>query len=468
MTTADDILDGLGVPRPVADGEAHRGQLRFAERFVRRYGGRFLHAHGIGWHRFDGARWAECLDGAERRAVVDLIKEAFTELADLDTDGRKRLLSDIGKVESAAGLKGVLELAGSMLPCTIAGREMDASPYLLNTFSGTLDIEAGIVTAPNPSDHLSKVTRARFDLEAQSATFDEFLARIQPDPECRAFLARQLGSSLLGVVREHVLFIWFGLGANGKGTLRDAVLHALGDYAVEVPAELLLVTRSGNLAPERMRLKGARVAFCSEIGNGAKLDEPTMKKLTGGDPVNAKMLYRNPIQFDPSHTLFMLTNHLPQVRGDDPATWRRILAVPFDTVIPPEERDGRLPERLKAEPEAVLAWLWRGWLDYRENGLRPPASVLEATRKYRLDSDILARFLADEEAVVLGHGSVGSRALYEAFTGWCKAAGEEIQMTQKAFTEAMTQRGHRRKETNAGRAWEHIMIVTKSAGQEPW
>lgn len=446
--------------------EQHRGQLRFAHRFTTRWGGQYLHVHGVGWHHYDGTRWAQCLDGGEHRAVLALVSEAFDELPGMAGDARTNLFKDIGKVESASGVRGVLDLASNMHPCTLAGRELDADPRLLNTATGTVHLDAGTIAPPDPADHLSKVTRAGFDPAARSPMFEDFLERIQPDADMRAFLARQLGYALLGLVREHVLLIWHGHGANGKGTLRDAILHALGDYAIEVPADLLLVTRNANLAPERMRLKGARVAFCSEIGEGAKLDEPTMKKLTGGDPVNAKMLYRNPIQFDPTHTLFMLTNHLPQVRGDDPATWRRILAVPFDVIIPENERDGELPEKLKSIPDAILAWLWNGWQDYRRQGLNPPDSVLAATRKYQLDSDVLARFLDDEEAVVMGHGSVGSAVLYRAFIDWCKAQGEEVRMTNKAFTEAMEGRGHRKKKTSAGIVWEHIMIAAVSAGEE--
>ncbi len=323
-TTAEQIL-----ARHAGEAtEQHRGQLRFAERFTGSYAGKLLFVHGIGWHEWDGSRWAECVDGKEHRAVVALIKAALSEMPKLGADDRRAMLQDIGKVESSAGMNGVLDLASTMHPCTLSAARLDASPYLLNTKSGTVDIEAGTTSASNPSDHLSKVTEAQFDPAACSAEFDRFLEQTQPDPEMRAFLARTLGSALLGVVREHVMLIWHGRGANGKGTLRDAVLHALGDYAIEVPADLLLQSRhQSNLAPERMRLKGARLAFCSEIAEGAKLDEATMKKLTGGDPVNAKLLYRNPIQFDPSHTLVMLTNHLPKVRGDDPATWRRILAV---------------------------------------------------------------------------------------------------------------------------------------------
>jgi putative DNA primase/helicase len=160
----------------------------------------------------------------------------------------------------------------------------------------------------------------------------------------------------------------------------------------------------------------------------------------------------------------MLTNFLPVVRGDDPAVWRRILAVPFDVVVPPEERDVKLPEKLRACPEAILAWLWRGWLDYCKQGLAPPETVLAATRKYEHDSDVLARFLDDESVVVRGHGSVASGALYKRFQEWARAEGEPTEMTNKAFTEALEKRGFTRKKTRAGAVWQQIMIAESDDG----
>lgn len=456
-----------GGPGPEQKPEHHRGQLRFAERFVAAFGNQFLHAHGIGWHEYDGSRWDECRDGGEVRGVLKLIREALDEVSLLDKEARNDLVKDINRVENAAGVNGVLELAKNMHPCTLPAAKLDSDATLLNTLSGTVDVITGEVRAPNPTDRISKTTNAVFNAAATDSVFEAFLERAHPNKEMREFIARSLGSALLGRVREHVLLIWHGSGANGKGTLRDAVRYAMGDYAVEVPADILLQTKYGQqgLAPERMRLKGVRMAFCSEIANGARLDEATMKKLTGGDPVTAKLLYRNPVEFDPSHTLVMLTNYLPTVRGDDPAVWRRILAVPFDVIVPPEERDGELPEKLKAAAPAVLAWLWRGWLDYQRKGLNPPAAVLEATRKYQLDSDLLARFLDEATAeVMLGHGSVASAVLYRAFSTWCRSEGEEVSMTNKAFTEAMELRGFVRKRSSAGQSWQHVMIVEKDHG----
>ena len=95
-----------------------------------------------------------------------------------------------------------------------------------------------------------------------------------------------------------------------------------------------------------------------------------------------------------------VTNHLPKVSGDDPAVWRRLRVVPCDVVIPPEDRDPHLDERLQTEADAVLAWAIAGWATYRDNGdsLAEPPQVLAATGKYQQDSDAVARFL-DEECV---------------------------------------------------------------------
>lgn len=51
--------------------------------------------------------------------------------------------------------------------------------------------------------------------------------------------------------------------------------------------------------------------FCSETEQNKRFAESTMKRLTVGDPIEANLMHKNPITFDPSHSLVMLTNHLP-------------------------------------------------------------------------------------------------------------------------------------------------------------
>ena len=119
--------------------------------------------------------------------------------------------------------------------------------------------------------------------------------------------------------------------------------------------------------------------------------------------------------------------------------------MPFTEVIPPAERDGELPERLEGCADAILAWLWSGWLDYEVNGLNPPEDVLAATQAYQHDKDVLARFVADESVVWLSpQAKVRSSLLYQAFVSWCAQEGEDGSLTNKAFTEAMEKRGYTR------------------------
>jgi putative DNA primase/helicase len=136
---------------------------------------------------------------------------------------------------------------------------------------------------------------------------------------------------------------------------------------------------------------------------------------------------QDPITFLPSHTLIMMTNFLPKVSGDDPAVWRRILVVPFDVVIPVEERDSRLPGKLR-EPDvsaAVLAWMYRGFLDYQEAGLKPPAAVQGRTAAYRSESDVTGRFIG--EALSLDPmARTPFKAIWDAYVTWFRGeAGKD-------------------------------------------
>ena len=100
-----------------------------------------------------------------------------------------------------------------------------------------------------------------------------------------------------------------------------------------------------------------------------------MKRLTGGDAIRARRMRQDFIEFAPSHTALLITNHLPKVSGDDAAIWRRLRVVPFDVVIPESEQDGTLGEQLELEADAILAWAVAGYRDYvARGGLDEPAA----------------------------------------------------------------------------------------------
>lgn len=439
----------------------HRGQLRMAERFIAEHSDRLRYVHGLGWHEWDGSRWLMDEQRVDIAAAVQTVKTALRELEDLHGEERDELYKDVRKSESASGLEGMIKIASGLAPISTASKGLDSDPYLFNTPTGTVDLRTGDIRDCSRGDLITKVAGAGLDDPDDPEGADawsSFLERILPDPEVRTFVQRLFGYSMLGEVREHVMPIFTGTGANGKSTLRDAIAHAFGDYAIEVDPAILMESKHERHGAFKMRLRGARLAFCSETEKGRRFAEATMKRLVGGEPIEANLMHKNPIQFDPSHTLVMMTNHLPAVSGDDPAVWRRILVVPFDVVIPENERDPRLPERLKKSAAAVLGWVYDGWLDYqKQGGLNPPEVVRVRTQEYQAASDVLGRFL-EERTIANPHSTVRARELFTAWTAWCHASGEQPG-TEKAFAESLANRGYAKKRTSAGQAYQGLMLA---------
>ncbi|GAB2747750.1 phage/plasmid primase, P4 family [Terrabacter koreensis] len=427
-------------------GEQHSGQVRMAYRLARSHVDRLLYVHGIGWHAWDGRRWAEDDHGHARRAVLDVLSDALAESV-----GDKQLRADVGRCESDAGISGVLGIASALVEFAATVRDLDADPYLLNVANGTLDLRTRRLRPHDPQDRLTKVTRGAYYPDADTSVWDAFLASVLPDADERAYLQRVVGQAAYGRVREHLFPVLIGTGANGKGTAYGAMTNALGDYATVINPDMLMVRDRGGIGgPEMMTLLGARLVIGSETEEGRKLDEATMKRLTGGDELTARRLYREPVTWQPTHQLLYVTNALPIVKGNDPAVWRRVRVVPFDVVVAPEDRDPGLPERLALHADAVLSWIVAGYLDYEDNGgMREPASVLRATGAYQADSDAVARFIA-ERCLVSPVATCPTRDLYAAWQRWALRDGAEP-MSEKAFAKELDRLGHEVRRTKSDR-----------------
>lgn len=454
--------DTFGIDTPATrSGEQHSGQVRMAYRLAQSHNHRLLYVHGLGWHHWDGKRWAEDHAGRARRAVLEVLADALAESV-----GDKQLRMDVSKCESAAGIEGVLGIASSLLEFAATVDMLDADPYLLNCANGTLDLRTRALRPHEPADRLTRIATGAYTDTADTGVWEAFLGQVLPDDDERAYLQRVMGQAVYGRVREHLFPVLIGTGANGKGTAYGAIVHALGDYATVIDPNMLMQRERGGIGgPEMMQLLGARLVVGSETEEGRKLDEATMKRLTGGDKLTARNLYQPPVTWWPSHQLVYVTNALPMVKGNDPAVWRRIRVVPFDVVIPPAERDPELVERLQLHADAVLSWVVAGHFDYEDNGgMREPDSVVHATGEYQADSDAVARFI-DERCTTERGSSATSRQLFAAWQGWQIANGTE-RLTEKAFGAELDRLRYPARKTKFGMLRDGIGLLLEALETE--
>lgn len=439
--TAPQVPDPAPTYNDAVDGEQHRGQLRIAYRLAESHTDKLMFVHGIGWHHWDGARWAENNRGEAQRAVTDVLRAALAEAVKLARQDRDQLIDDVRKCETANGIDGVLRCAATAVEFAYTVADLDADPYLLNTATGTLDLHTRELRPHDPGDRCTKVTRGGYDPDARSEEWEQFLKTVLPDPEVRGYLQRKIGLSLQGKVTEHVFSILTGTGANGKGTFYGAVLWMLGDYGHAAESDLFMQAKANpnSASPALMRLRGKRFVVVSETEENRRLAVALMKNLTGGDPITARPLYGAPVTFYPSHTSVMVTNHLPKVAGDDAAVWRRMRVIPFDVVIPVEDRDGLLGDRLQLAADAILTWAVAGYWQYTEMGLAEPEAVLQATGDYRQSSDAVGRFIA-ESCYLSPHAHVLTTELFARWSKWAVVDGSEP-LSARRFGEALDAHG---------------------------
>ena len=374
-----------------------------------------------GWFEWAGTHWQRDRRKRHRELAKSVAKDLAREAAETS---EKRLFDAAKRAGSASGVSGLLKLAESAPQIIFTADDVDRDPWLLNCANGTLNLRTGDLRPHRREDLITKVSPAPFRPDAAAPTFESFLEEIQPDPEVRSYLARLFGYAAIGAVREHVLGVFWGPGANGKSVLAECVRAALGEYAKPGPSSLIVQAGNHEVHPTDVAsCLGSRLVLVHETKKGAVFDASKVKVLTGGDQLTARYMHQDFITFDPTHTLLMLSNYKPELDGGDSAIWRRIQLVPFDVVIPKERQDRDLAARIKAsELDGVLRWIVEGAVEWQRRGLDPPAAVLKQTAAYRDDENAVFRFLRSCCLLNPDLKTQGS-VLFEAFRAWCDDDG---------------------------------------------
>jgi putative DNA primase/helicase len=319
---------------------------------------------------------------------------------------------------------------------SLAGHEWDTDPWLLGCKNGVVDLHTGEIRPGRPEDYIKTVAPTEWQgLDYPAPAWERFLSEIfNGDTHLVSYMQRLLGMALIGSSSECVFPILWGRGRNGKSTLLETLGYVLGDLAGPIEAEMLLDQgrnrRSGGPTSDIMALRGKRLVWGSETGESRRLNPGKIKWMTGGDSLTGREMYgKRQVSFKPTHTLFLLTNHRPQAPADDYALWQRIHLIPFtqsfvDNPNACGERraDHGLAERLKSEASGILAWLVNGALGYQREGLNAPPVVLEATRTYQQEEDIVGRFIEERCNLRVG-AEVTAGGLYGAYQDWCEGNG---------------------------------------------
>lgn len=400
--------------------EAKHTDLGNAVLFAEMHGDRLRHLReSRSWYAWRDGRWRRDTTGHAQRAAKDTARQLWEEAYGDDAAVKWAISS-----QQETRLRAMLEVAASEPGIALAADDFDRDPFLLACGNGTLDLRTGKLRAHDPADLISLGNEIDYDPDAACPLWQKFLHEVfDGDAELVSYIKRVIGYMLTGDSREQVVFVFHGAGCNGKGTLIERVKLLLGKGLGETaPFETFTRTRADR-GPRNdiARLHRSRMVVASESGAGHKLDEAVVKNLSGSDTIAARFLYGEFFEFKPQFKIVLVSNHKPQVDGDDDAIWRRIRLIPFHVSFL-ERKDLELSDKLERELPGILTWAVQGCLEWQRDGLGSVASVTEATREYRAEEDTLGAFLDDR---CTPSGTVISAELREAYEAYCVELGEK-------------------------------------------
>jgi putative DNA primase/helicase len=412
-----------------------------AERFTRknRLNARYCHERGQ-WLPWTSTRWQWDKTGRSVALAKETALSIFDEARDAQDIRQAEALSRWA-ISSQKRERIVAMLALAQPDLAITVDQLDADKDALNFQNGTVDLKTGRLRPHRRENFITKLCPVNYSPDAPHTTFDRFLARIfRSTPTLIDWMQVALGYAATGWTREQCVFFCYGVGANGKTTLIDAVLHGMGDYAAKADPDLLMARDGSSAHPCNVAdLLGLRLAICSETNEGKRFDESRLKDLTGETMLKARFMRQNFFQFTATHKIFAYSNHKPTVRGTDQGFWRRMRVVPFLETIGLEERDSDLPRKLRAEAEGIMAWIVAGAVRWHREGLGNPPEVAAATNEYRAEMDSIGAFLA-EHCDERKNAEVYAAEIYDSYRKWAEKNGEHA-LSQKRLGTSLKERG---------------------------
>ena len=414
-----------------------------AERLVDKFGEEIRYCRATRqWLIWDGTRFAPDSTGRIELMAKATVRAIYGEAEHIENQDQRKDCATWGKrSESVDRIRAMIDLARSEPGVPVAPGELDSDPWLLNTLECTIDLRTGKALPHDPANLITKLAPVIYDPQARYLLWDEFLEDAIPDPDTWSYVQKYAGMSLTGDASEDVIILVHGPGGTGKGTLRAAMMGALGpDYAATTDLSTFTSRRDAHgPQPDLARLAGVRLVTIPEVEATGTV--ALLKRVTGGDPIQTRSHHQETFEYVPQFTLWLMANDRPRVPDTDTGIWRRMREIPFTTVFSPPDPSIRL---CLADPDvagpAVLAWAVQGCLAWIREGLgSPPPQVAAATAEYRTEMDPLAEFLEDRTTVG-GDAWTVFTSLFDAYQDWAEANHESKPLGRKSFSQRLAKR----------------------------
>jgi putative DNA primase/helicase len=351
------------------------------------------------------------------------------------------------------------------------------NPYVIAFDNGVYDLKNKCFRNAKPEELVTLTTGYDYapEIPKYRKQLMKVLNNIVDDPEELKYMLNTMSLTLLGLNPLEEFYIWIGTGSNGKGVLAKLINKTLGGYYDSIDIEYLI--KSGNNGNSKQadpiiaRKKGKRGVVSTESENNAKLREAKLKELSGGDEIQCRELWGSTFNYNPVFSLFIQTNHKPEIDGTDQGMKRRLRFVYFlnkfvdDPTKPNERKINRLlKETIDNDINIRISFfniLLEHYNEIEKTDYRfpIPKRIKNDTDNFFRENDPLQGFMDDCMIEEKGK-QIPLKDIHQAYNEYADASAL-TKMSSIALKDKLSEKGIEFKRISQGRVMLHYTIKEK-------
>jgi putative DNA primase/helicase len=407
--------------------------------------------HDLGFfYIYNGAFWVVLLDDEVKQLLKDAaIKMGYTEIECRDAVFVEKLFQQ-AKQDGFFTEKNFIKQS------------------IVNLKNGSLVLsDTGVdIKKFDHKDFLTHQLDFSYNDKAVNAVFLRYLDKVLPDQYTQRTLQEVAGYLFIKGLKMEKVFFLFGLGANGKSVFFEVLNGVLGEENISNYSLESLTDEKGY---HRAMIKDKIVNYGTDI-QLTKINAGMFKTLASGEPIEARLPYREPFMMTDYAKLIFNVNKMDNANVEHThGFWRRVLIIPFTKTIPDEEQDRDLHKKILKDRAGVLNWIIEGAERViKSRDIFVSSECEDFKKKFIKETDSVAMYEEDFRGSMMGH--IYFKSLTEAYSdykAYCLEAGHSRPLGRNNFANRMESIGFEKTRKKGGfeleKNYQKIQAVSESA-----
>jgi len=395
---------------------------KFSESFIVE---RFVKRHNHLIYSIQGQEFYEYEDGIYKVVGEVSLKALLESFMKLFLPSNEVTATRINKVYERLKYTDAIQYQG----------EFNSDYGLINLKNGVYNLKEKKLLPHSPSHYHTIQLGFNYDPNARADRFQLFLYQINSsDREKIEFILNTMCYFLIPNYSYQKIFVFYGSGRNGKGTLVNVITQLLGKQNITGISV-------HDLAKDRfsvINLHNKLLNVSGEISvDDLALD--MVKKLSGNDDITARNLYKTPITFQNKARLVINANQLPRFSELNTAVLQRFVLINFPNSYLNENDNPNLKKELETELPGIFNMVVKQYdsIVKGEEGIYYPIpETIKREQEILLSETSTAMEFFIEECEYKQGRYLPLQDLYDVYKDYCSDNGYKA-LGKKKFSAAL-------------------------------